>query len=206
MKKTANHDPAVDTYIAKSADFAIPILTHLRQLVHTTCPGVVEAIKWGIPHFDYKGEMLCILAAYKAHCSFTFWKADLMKDDRLKKEPGSKKPAAYLGKITSLANLPNDKELVGYIKEAMVLNEKGIKLVLPKSDKPKVLDTPDYFAASLAKNKKAKEVFDSKSPSFRKNYIIWITDAKTDETRQKRIDQSLEWIAEGKGRFWQSEK
>jgi uncharacterized protein YdeI (YjbR/CyaY-like superfamily) len=88
----------------------------------------------------------------------------------------------------------------------MALNEMGIKLERPKSDKPKEIKTPDYFIEALAGNPKAKEVFESKSPSFRKNYLIWITDAKTADTRQKRIAQSLEWIEEGKGRFWQSEK
>jgi uncharacterized protein YdeI (YjbR/CyaY-like superfamily) len=113
----------------------------------------------------------------------------------------------YMDKLKSLSDLPTDAELVAYIKETMVLNEKGIKKSKPKSEKPKEeLVTPDYFAEKLATNPKAKAVFDTKSAAFRKDYLVWIIDAKTEATRQKRMEESLEWIAEGKGRFWKYEK
>ena len=196
----------VDAYITKSEDFAKLILEHWRQLVHDSCPNVDEAIKWGIPHFDYKGDFMCVMASYKNHCSFSFIKAELMKDKRLKESQNLKPIQRFLGKITTLSDLPNDKEFVGFLKEAMELNEKGIKLVPKKLNKPKVIKTPAYFAEKLDTNPKAKEVFESKSDSFRKNYLVWITDAKTESTRNKRIEQSLEWIAEGKDRFWQYAK
>jgi len=203
MKKSNSE---VDNYIAKSEDFAKPILEHWRQLVHDTCPNVDEAIKWGIPHFDYKGDFMCVMASHKNHCSFSFIKAELMKDKRLKESKNLKPIKRFLGKITSLSALPTDKEFVGFIKEAMALNEKGIKIVVKKSDKPKVIETPDYFTKKLANNPKTKEIFETKSASFRKNYLVWITDAKTESTRNKRIEQSLEWIAEGKDRFWKYAK
>jgi uncharacterized protein YdeI (YjbR/CyaY-like superfamily) len=196
----------VDAYITKAEDFAKPILTHWRQMIHDICPDVEEAIKWGIPHFDYKGEMMCMLAAYKHHCSFSFWKAELMSHPKLKENAQLKPTKRYMGEIRSLADLPPDAELIALIKEAMALNENGIKLVKPVSDKPKVTETPDYFTEKLATNPTAEAIFESKSTSFRKDYIIWITDAKTEATRQSRMEQSLEWIAEGKGRFWKYEK
>ena len=199
-------NPQVDAYIAKSADFAKPILEHLRKVIHDTCPDVEEVIKWGIPHFDYKGDMMCILAAYKKHCSFSLFKAELMKDPKLIESVKAGQKMGYMDKLTALSDLPATEVLVAYIKEAMALNENGVKKVRPKSDTPKEVEMPVEFSEQLALNPKAKEIFESKSPSFRKNYLIWITDAKTDATRQKRIEQSLEWIAEGKGRFWQSEK
>ncbi|MCE7040780.1 YdeI family protein [Dyadobacter sp. CY312] len=203
MKKL-NSD--VDAYIAKSEDFAKPILEHWRKLVHDTCHDVSEAIKWGIPHFDYKSDFMCVMAAYKSHCSFTFIKAELLTDPRLKDSKSLKPIQRFLGKITKLTDLPPDAEFVILLKEAIQLNDKGIKIITPKSDTPKVVETPEYFLEKLTANPKTKEVFESKSPSFRKNYNIWIMDAKTEETRQKRIEQSLEWIAEGKDRFWQSKK
>ena len=149
---------------------------------------------------------MCVMASHKNHCSFSFIKAELMKDKRLKESKNLKPIKRFLGKITSLSALPTDKEFVGFIKEAMALNEKGIKIVVKKSDKPKVIETPDYFTKKLANNPKTKEIFETKSASFRKNYLVWITDAKTESTRNKRIEQSLEWIAEGKDRFWKYAK
>ena len=70
----ATKDPRIDAYIAKAANFAKPILKHLRKVVHTGCPEVEETMKWSMPHFDYKG-MMCGMAAFKEHCAFGFWKA-----------------------------------------------------------------------------------------------------------------------------------
>lgn len=203
-----NYDPAIDAYIAKAEDFARPILEHWRRLVHENCPNVEEAIKWGIPHFDYKGDHMCVMAAYKAHCAFTFLKGELMSDSRLKAAKDLKPIKRLLGKITQFSELIPDQEFIVMIKEAVKLNEKGVKIQREKPvvEKPKVLETPDYFLDALVGNPKAKDVFESRSNSFRKEYIIWISDAKTDQTRQKRIDEALEWIADGKGRFWKHQK
>jgi uncharacterized protein YdeI (YjbR/CyaY-like superfamily) len=199
-------NPQFDEYFAKSADFAKPILEYLRQLIHDTCPEVEEVIKWGYPHFDYKDDIICILAAYKNHCSFSLYKAELMNDPKLIESVKAGKKMGYTDKVKSLSDLPSKEILVAYIKEAMLLNENGIKKIKPISEKPKVLETPDYFNEKLATNPLAKEIFESKSPSFRKDYIVWITDAKTEATRQSRMQEALQWIAEGKGRFWKYEK
>ncbi|MEP6612424.1 MAG: YdeI/OmpD-associated family protein [Mucilaginibacter sp.] len=203
-----NHNSAVDAYIANSEDFAKPILEHWRRLVHENCPGAEEKIKWSLPHFEYNGDNMLVIASYKNHCSFSFLKDGLMTDPRLKANKDLKPIQKFLGKISKLSDLPPDDEFISMLKEAVQLNEKGIKIKRekPESDKPKVLETPDYLLAALVANPKAKEVFETKSNSFRKEYIIWITDAKTDETRQKRISEALEWIAEGKGRFWKHQK
>jgi uncharacterized protein YdeI (YjbR/CyaY-like superfamily) len=202
------YDVAIDAYIAKAEEFAKPILEHWRRLIHENCPNVEEAIKWGIPHFDYKGDQMCVMAAYKAHCSFTFLKGELMNDARLKAAKDLKPVKRLLGRITQFSELIHDQEFITMIKEAVQLNEKGLKVQRekPAEEKPKVLETPVYFQNELQGNPKAKEVFESKSNSFRKEYIIWISDAKTDETRQKRIAEALEWISEGKGRFWKHQK
>jgi uncharacterized protein YdeI (YjbR/CyaY-like superfamily) len=195
-----------DEYFAKSADFAKPIMEYLRQLIHDTCPEVEEVVKWGYPHFDYKGDIMCILAAYKNHCSFSIYKAELMNDPKLIESVKAGKKMGYMDKVKSLSDLPSKEIIVGYIKEAMILNENGVKKIKPVSEKPKVLETPDYFNEKLATNPLAKEIFESKSPSFRKDYIVWITDAKTETTRQSRMEEAVQWIAEGKGRFWKYEK
>lgn len=202
------HNPGVDTYIANAGDFAKPILTHWRKLVHESCPGVTEAMKWALPHFEYNNDNLCVMASYKNHCSFSFLKDSLMTDPRLKANKDLKPIQRFLGKICKISDLPPDDEFIAMLKEARQLNEQGVKIKRekPETDKPRVLETPDYLLAALAADPKAKEVFENKSNSFRKEYITWITDAKTDETRQKRISEALEWIAEGKGRFWKHQK
>lgn len=193
-------DKRIDAYILKSADFAIPILTHLRELVHLACPDVEEALKWSFPVFEYKGIM-CNMAAFKQHCTFGFWKASLMKDKTLVKNAESESAMGHLGKIKSLKDLPSDKIIIAYIKEAAKLNEAGVKVIKKKPEKIKLV-TPPYFIKALKSNKAALKTFEGFSYSNKKEYIQWITEAKAEATRDKRIETALEWLAEGKIRNW----
>lgn len=197
-----SYEPKIDAYIEQAKDFAKPILLHIRELVHKTCPNVDETIKWGFPHFSYCGEMMCGMASFKQHCSFGFWKASLMKDSTLMENAKSESAMGHLGKITSLKDLPSDKKIVSYIKEAMKLNEDGIKVIKPKSTPIKNLIIPDYITKAIKKNKTAFEVFTAFAPSHKKEYVQWIDEAKTEETKQKRLTQTIEWLQEGKPRNW----
>lgn len=192
---------AIDAYIEKSADFAKPILEHFREIVHHACPDVEEKIKWSMPFFDYRGEMMCHIAAFKQHCAIGFWKGAIMKDPVLRETAASETAMGHLGRITSLKDLPSDKKLMAWIKEAMVLNENGIKLP-PKaiSKEKKEIIVPDYFTKALAKNKTAGKTFEAFSYSHKKEYVQWITEAKTEATRNKRMLQAIEMIAAGQSR------
>ena len=198
MKK----DKRVDAYIANAQAFAKPILHHLRKLVHESCPNVTETMKWSFPYFDYKG-MMCSMASFKDHCAFGFWKASIMSDPKLLAMAQSESAMGHLGKIKSIKDLPSDKILSQYIKEACRLNEEGLKIARPKKTLTKKdVVVPADFKKALAKNKKAMSVFDAFSNSNKKDYVDWVTEAKTAETRLKRLTIAIEWIAEGKIRNW----
>lgn len=177
-------------------------MTHLRELVHTAVPEVEETMKWSFPHFDYKGIM-CSTAAFKQHCAFNFWKSSLLSDPKKILTATGAEGMGHLGRITSLKDLPSDKDLIGFIKQAAKLNEEGVSL--PKKSKPaekKELVVPDYFMSALRKNKKALATFAGFSYSNKKEYVEWVTEAKTEETRNKRLTTAIEWMAEGKVRNW----
>ena len=198
----AKKDARIDLYISKSADFAKPILVYLRELIHTACPDVQETIKWGFASFDYKGPM-CSMASFKQHCSFGFWKASLMKDETLIANAKTESAMGHYGKITSLKDLPSNKKIIAHIKDAMMLNEKGMKLPPRKANTEKrEIVVPDYLLKQLKKNKKAFTTFENFSPSHKREYIEWITEAKTQETRNRRMDTAIEWMVEGKSRNW----
>lgn len=196
----------IDAYLAKSAPFAQPVLQHIRELVHRACPHAEEAIKWGFPHFMTHGENLCNMAAFKQHCSFGFWKAAIMEDPQGLLTVMEKAGMGHLGKIASLQDLPPDKTLLSYLREADRLNREGIRLPAKPASEKKELAVPPALAAALKKNKTAAKVFAGASYSFRKEYTEWVEGARTDATRDKRIAQALEWIAEGKGRNWKYQK
>lgn len=200
-------DPKVDAYLAKTAPFAQEILTHLRKLIHKACPDVVEEMKWSRPFFLHGGTILCNISAFKEHCSFGFWGAEMgkvLKDDGVVQEGGM----GSLGKITSVKDLPADTKMLAYIRQAAEFIDAGmgdnrVVVALRVVKAPKAAaETPAEFAAALKKNKAAGKVFEAFSPSCRREYVEWVADAKREETRERRIAQAVEWIAEGKQRNW----
>jgi uncharacterized protein YdeI (YjbR/CyaY-like superfamily) len=164
-------------------------------------------MKWSFPHFEYNGSILCSMASFKQHCAFGFWLAALMKDPDDIFNANGKTAMGHLGQIKSVEDLPKDEVLIRYTKEAMQLIEQGAKL--PKkapASTSKTLIIPEYFQKALNKNKPAKERFEAFPYSHKKEYVEWISEAKTEPTRDKRIATALEWIAEGKGRNWKYER
>ena len=198
-----NTNPIIDNYINKAEPFAQPILKHIRELVHEVCPDVKELMKWSFPHFDYKDTMFCSMAAFKQHAVFGFWKASIMADPDGILTIKGRESMGHLGKLTNVNDLPSDEILKKYLKEAMRLNDEGIKL--PEKAKPtekKELVVPEELAAALNENAVAKSTFEGFSNSNKKEYIDWLIEAKSEETKARRLETTIEWLSEGKIRNW----
>lgn len=194
-----NYSPETDAYIAKAAPFAQEILNHLRAIIHQTVPNIKETTKWGMPHFETDKVIVASMAAFKNHCSFGFWNASLLSDPEGILNLAANHGMGHLGKMTNLKDLPKDAILKKYIKEAAALEQNHKQAT--KKERPKI-EIPASFLAALEGNKKTKAIFDKMSPSHQKEYNEWIAEAKRDATRDNRIAQALEWIAEGKSRHW----
>lgn len=192
-----NTDPRVDAYIKKAAPFAQPILNRIRKIVHTAVPDVQETMKWSFPHFDYKG-IFCAMASFKQHATFGFWKGSLLAE---KLPTVDEEAMGQFGRITSLADLPADRTLARIVKAAAKLNDAGVKVVRVKKPK-KALPPPADLMAALKKTPKALASFKAFSPSQKREYVEWITEAKQDATRASRLATAVGWIAEGKQRNW----
>jgi uncharacterized protein YdeI (YjbR/CyaY-like superfamily) len=197
--KKPKPDPRVDAYISKAPEFAKPILKYLRATVHDACPEVVETMKWSRPHFDYKG-ILCGMSAFKEHCAFGFWKGSLIVADGDNKNSSG---MGQFGRLASLNDLPPKRQIVAYVHAAMKLNDAGVVSPMRANRQPrKPLPVPSDLVAALKRNKQARAAFDNFSPSNQREYIVWITEAKTEDTRQRRLETTIEWVAEGKPRNW----
>lgn len=199
-------DPRVDAYIAKAQPFARPILEHIRALVHATVPEVTEEMKWSFPHFSYKG-MFAAMSAFKAHCAFGFWKGALVAQRSAALPAKGREAMGQFGRITSVKDLPSDAVMRKLLRIAVALNDEGVrparKKARPVADR--VLEIPSYFLKAVRANAKAKQTFDAFPYSSRKEYVVWVTEAKTDATRDKRLAQAVAWMAEGKRRNWKYE-
>ena len=193
-------DPRIDAYIDRQADFAKPILRHLREAVHAACPECEEAVKWSSPHFLYKGEMLAGMAAFKQHATFGFWRGSLVVGEGNEQMSGM----GQFGRLTSVDDLPARAELAALIHKATKLTDEGVKSPRDKHRK-EPFAVPQDMRAALDANSAAAATFDNFPPSQQREYVEWVTEAKRDETRSKRLAQSLEWLAEGKRRNWKYE-
>ncbi len=193
-------DPRVDAYIDRQADFARPILTQLREAVHAACPEAEETLKWSMPAFLYKGEILANMGAFKEHATFGFWRGNLVVGDT-----GAQREAmGQFGRLTTLADLPAEAELKALIRKAAELTEAGPAPRAKKAPKPE-LPVPDDLRAAIDAEPRAAATFEAFPPSCRREYVDWITEAKRPETRAKRVAQTVEWLAEGKRRHWKYE-
>jgi len=192
-------DPRIDAYIAKSAPFARPILHHLRAVISDACPAAEETIKWGSPAFVYQGKLLCMIAAFKAHCALVLWTRETEKTaDSATPEADHSK----LRRITSVKDLPSPRLLGALVKATAKRIADGSVVPKPaKKPKPPV-KVPDDLKAALALDARAKTGFEKLPPSQRREYIEWITEAKAEATRERRLATTLEWVAEGKSRNW----
>jgi uncharacterized protein YdeI (YjbR/CyaY-like superfamily) len=197
----AKKDPKVDAYIAEAEPFAKPILRRLRKVVHAGCPAVEETIKWGFPHFVYKGN-IAGMAAFKQHCVFGFWKDALIFD---REANGKKEAMGQFGRLTHVSELPNDDMLIGYVRRAVEINDAGIEVARPPKAPLKVPELPADFSAALGRNARARKTFEHFSPGKRRDYIEWVTATKRETTRRRRIATAIEWLAEGKAHNWKYE-
>jgi uncharacterized protein YdeI (YjbR/CyaY-like superfamily) len=196
-----NASAAVDQYIEKAAPFAQPVLKRIRAAFHKAAPDIVETMKWSTPFFEHKG-VVGNMAAFKNHVSWGFWKAKLMNDPH-----GILNPMGETGtmgglKVTTVAELPAEKIMLEYIREAIRLNEEDVRIVRAKKAPQGEAEVPDDLAAALKKSPKARKTFDGFPPSHRREYVAWITEAKQPSTREKRLAQTIEWLTEGKPRNW----
>jgi uncharacterized protein YdeI (YjbR/CyaY-like superfamily) len=193
-----SRDPRIDAYIDKAAPFARPILRRLRTAVHAACPEAVETLKWSMPHFLYKGSLLCGMAAFKKHAVFGFWRGSLVVDDAKAQES-----MGQYGCLTKVSDLPARPVLAGHVKKAMALTDAGVKAPRNKTTRRRVpLVVPADLKAALAKNGKARATYDELRPSHKREYLEWIIEAKQDATRRRRVAQAVARMSEGKPRHW----
>ncbi|WP_114954079.1 YdeI/OmpD-associated family protein [Sphingosinicella terrae] len=193
-------DPRVDAYIARQADFARPILEHLRALVHAACPDGVETLKWGMPYFTYRGILLAGMSAFRTHAAFGFWRGSQIVGEGGAQGEGM----GQFGRLRSVEDLPPQAELEAMVRKAMELAESGVRP--PRATKPKApLAVPQDMRAALDANAAAAATFDGFPPGAQRDYVDWIGGAKRDETRTKRLALAVEWLAEGKRRHWKYE-
>jgi uncharacterized protein YdeI (YjbR/CyaY-like superfamily) len=199
----AKRNPKVDAYIERAQPFAQPILTKIRALFHRACPDVEETIKWGVPFFEYKGT-LGGMAGFKKHASWGLWKAKLIK--LTGPASGSAAPFMNAAKLSHVSELPSDAALLNMMKQAVALNESGTEIKRSPGGKKPPPKVPPDLAAALKKNAKAAAAFKAFSPSHQREYVEWITGAKQDETRQRRLKQAIEMMAQGKSRNWKYDR
>jgi len=193
-------DPRIDAYIARQADFARPILSHLRGLIHAASPDIVEAIKWGMPFFTYRNRNLCHMAGFKRHVAFGFW------HDKVASGEARSEAMGQFGRIESRDDLPDDAEIAVLLKKAMALIDAGDEARRGAKAPRAPLPLHPAFAAALDADPAAVANWADFQPGKVRDYCEWINDARTDATRDRRIGQAVEWIAAGKGRNWKYEK
>ena len=189
-------EPRIDAYIARAQPFAQPILSKVRERVHALVPDIEEAMKWSHPAFCRNGKIVLGTAAFKEHAAVNFWRGEELG---LETKAGA---MGQFGKLTRIEDLPADFDTI--IARAAALSDAPAA----RKPKPQPRALPDIhpdFAAALEEAPEAKKAFEAFAPAHRREYLEWVSEAKQDTTRRKRIASALEWLSEGKRRNWKYE-
>lgn len=211
----AQFDARVDEKIANANLALQPVLIHLRDLVHEAVPEATETIKWGMPFFELNGTILANLGIFKQHCAFGFWSKSMtehLKTAGIDRMTG----AGSLGKLTNVDDLPPSKQMLAHIRLAADHIRQGIaESPMPTRTRKRgpdgavsskaAIPMPEVFAEALQASPKAEAAFQAFPPSCRREYLAWITEAKRDETRARRVQQAIAQIEQGKRHNWQYE-
>ena len=197
----SSHDPRIDAYIARQAEFARPVLEELRRRVHAACPSAVETIKWGAPAFTYQDKLLGVMAGFKQHAAFNLWHGKQVVGEDAAAQAGM----GQYGRLTGLKDLPGKRETTVHIRAAMALIDAGTTSASGRTPKPPP-ELPEDLAAAMRGDKTARAAWDAFTPGKQREYADWITGAKRAETRAGRVAQAVEWIREGKAKNWKYEK
>jgi uncharacterized protein YdeI (YjbR/CyaY-like superfamily) len=195
-----SRDPRIDAYIAKAAPFAQPILEYVRARVHAAAPEAEETMKWSAPGFTVDGKILLMMAAFKQHAALNFWRGQELRGNE-----ASRDAMGQFGKLTSVADLPGDREFEALIRHAVDLAATAPAPRKVKHEPPPAAEIHPDFAKALEANAAAKATLDGFPPSARRDYLDWIAEAKQDKTREKRIADAVQWLSEGKRRHWKYE-
>ncbi len=200
MPTKTKKDLAVDKYIKDAAVFAKPILSHLRKVVREACPQAQEEIKWRQPFYTYNGKIVCGMGTFKAHCKFWIWNWPTISKSKTQKTKDAMKGLLHIYKVS---DLPNVKLIQSLLKESLELRQPGAKPIKrkPLKKKPPV-KTPSDLMLALKANPKALRNFQAFSESVKRHYVDWILEAKTEDTRERRIEKSIDAIAMGKTQHW----
>ena len=168
-------------------------------MVHEACPDCEETLKWSMPSFIYKGKILAGFASFKAHATFGYWNEPGARARTRRAERDGPVRPADLARRSAAA-----RDLVALTHKAMTLIDDGVK---PRatSTKKAPFTVPQDLRAAIDAVPAAKATFDGFPPWCQREYVEWVTEAKRDETRAKRLDQTVEWLAEGKRRNWKYE-
>lgn len=189
----------ITAYIEKATPEFKEVMIALRSVLNNPNFDIKEDWKWGAPNFNNEG-MICWLAHFRNHVGMNFFKGTLIKDKynlftHYREEKGNRQ--LKFSDINQI--IPEQIEY--YIEEAIKLNQENIKVVKKEIDTSLPLD----LETELNNNPKAKMFFESLAPSYKRDYIEWIEEAKREATRTKRLATTMEWLSEGKKKNWKYE-
>lgn len=175
----------IDQGIAEMEPFAQIICKKLRKLILSADTAIIEDWKWG-PNY-YLDGMVCGFWGFKKHVTLTFFQGALLKDKKkvLLENPGNVHNRHM--KFTDVKEV-NEKLIMEYLFEAIDNNRKGHKIL---ETKEKIVDVPEDVQKAF-KKAKVLAYFEGLAFTHRKEYVMWISDAKKEETRRKRITQAIE--------------
>jgi hypothetical protein len=185
----------VEARIAEAAEFARPICEKLRAAIRHGAPQLREVIKWGNPCYE-GGGLVCGFAAFQKHVRLFFFKGAQVPDPDGLLAQGEDNVSGRALSFTSAEAVPV-KKVERLVRAAAKLDADKSRKPLPRARRPE-LPMPKEFSIALKRTPKARAFFEILPPSCRREYIEWISTAKREETRARRLAEALTMLSSGR--------
>lgn len=179
----------ISEYIEDMPEWSREMCTKLRAIIHKADPQMQEDWKWG-PNFNHNG-MVCGIGSFKKHVSLVFFQGAQLKDSKKLLIHGGSNAHNRMVHFYNIKDI-KEKVLIEYIKEAVQINVNGKAVGISKPATVE-LETPHDLQLVIDRNG-LSEYFDMLPYTHRKEYILWITEAKKEETRQRRLLKAVEMM------------
>ncbi|PIQ20771.1 MAG: hypothetical protein COW65_13070 [Cytophagales bacterium CG18_big_fil_WC_8_21_14_2_50_42_9] len=173
----------VDAYLAQMPPFAQVICLKLRTLILQSDPDIKENWKWSAPVYEENG-LICAYSAFKQHVRLSFFQGAYLADAAKILTEGENNATIRSIKFSDVSQI-DEALLQQYIREAAQLTP------APTKKATRELVIPLDFAQALEQNEPANEAFKNLSYTNRKEYVVWLEQAKKPETRVRRLQQAL---------------
>jgi hypothetical protein len=191
--RTPTRDP--ETWLDLAPEYSQAMARQVRAWIQRWEPDLTESIKWHMLCFSGR-KLVCGLSACQKHLGITFFRGTELREMTTLFTGGEANTSIQSIRVTKRD--PLDAQAFRRLLHAAVALDADESAKPPPAKQRDEWPMPSVFAKALKKDNKAAAFFESLKPTYQREYKVWISTAKQEETLQRRLNETIRALAAGK--------